>query len=87
MKQAFLEDHWSGFAVQQAQGVISDMTPDRVLVLYVGQPRLDAARGPTHLSMDRLLRMVAERNVYHVPNYVTLRHPIWAALADAIAKN
>ena len=44
-------------------------------------------RGPAHVSMERLLRMVPESSVYHVPRDATPRHPLWAALAHDIARD
>ena len=81
MTRAFAEDEWlCGFTVQQAQRSITDTLPDRVLVLFLDDP----CHLPPMASLDKLLRMVPERNVLHVQRGVTPGDPVWERLARDI---
>ena len=81
MTRAFAVDEWlCGFTVHQAQRSITDTLPDRVLVLFLDDPR----HLPPMASLEKLLRMVPERNVLHVLEDVTPRNPVWDRLARAI---
>ena len=71
----FLQDQWSGLAVHQAQLGVSDTMPHRVLLLYMMQDRHDhhhhhqpdPLNRPSPVSLQRLVRMLPESNVFHVP--------------------
>ncbi|KAK7497244.1 hypothetical protein BaRGS_00011538, partial [Batillaria attramentaria] len=55
----FGRDEWlCGFTVHQAQRSITDTMPDRVIVVFMEDP----AHLPPMVSLERLLRMVPERN-------------------------
>ncbi|XP_076453183.1 uncharacterized protein LOC143288496 [Babylonia areolata] len=104
--QEFLQHEMSGFIVLQAQASLSDVLPRRVLLLYCGDLRAPAAAGggeggadgaggaarPAHVSMRRLLRVLPESNVRHVPEgiHAGIRrpdgsiHPTWLFLAQAV---
>nr|KAG5704423.1 hypothetical protein BaRGS_024278 [Batillaria attramentaria] len=80
--RAFGMDEWlCGFTVQQAQRSITDTMPDRVIVVFMEDP----ARLPPMASLERLLRMVPERNVLHVhrdtPTSVRIRPDRTCALS------
>ncbi|XP_076445731.1 LOW QUALITY PROTEIN: uncharacterized protein LOC143283401 [Babylonia areolata] len=80
---AFAEDDWSsGFTVHQAQRSITDTLPDRVLVVFMEDPR----RLPLMVSLERTLRHYPERNVFHVPRHAPVHHPVWDRLARAIVE-
>ncbi|KAK7481749.1 hypothetical protein BaRGS_00026997 [Batillaria attramentaria] len=77
----FAQDEWlCGFTVQQAQRSITDTMPDRVIVVFMEDP----ARLPPMASLERLLRMVPERNVLHVHRDTPPHHPAWDRVAEAI---
>ncbi|KAK7481411.1 hypothetical protein BaRGS_00027367 [Batillaria attramentaria] len=77
----FAMDEWAcGFTVQQAQRSITDTMPDRVIVVFMEDP----ARLPPMASLERLLRMVPERNVMHVHRDTPPHDPQWDRLARAI---
>ncbi|KAK7496127.1 hypothetical protein BaRGS_00012537 [Batillaria attramentaria] len=82
-----LQDRWAGFLVNHAQRSISDIMPDRVIVVFMEQPA-NLAQGPldypTRVSMERLLRMVPERNVFHVHRDISPNHPAWDRLIQLI---
>nr|KAG5701788.1 hypothetical protein BaRGS_000778 [Batillaria attramentaria] len=81
---AFARDEWAcGFTVQQAQRSITDTMPDRVIVVFMEDP----TRLPPMASLERLLRMVPERNVLHVHRDTPLDDPVWDKLAEAIIGN
>ncbi|XP_076466677.1 toll-like receptor 4 isoform X2 [Babylonia areolata] len=103
--QEFLQHEMSGFMVLQAQASLSDALPHRVLLLYCGNLRApedgggggvagDDAR-PAYVSMRRLLRMVPESHVRHVPggiHAITRRldgriHPTWLFLVQAVTED
>ncbi|KAK7496177.1 hypothetical protein BaRGS_00012587 [Batillaria attramentaria] len=53
-----LQDRWAGFLVNHAQRSISDIMPDRVIVVFMEQPANLAQGPPDHparVSMERLL--------------------------------
>nr|KAG5706045.1 hypothetical protein BaRGS_028154 [Batillaria attramentaria] len=81
------KDRWAGFLVNHAQRSISDIMPDRVIVVFMEQPA-NLAQGPldypTRVSMERLLRMVPERNVFHVHRDISPNHPAWDRLIQLI---
>ncbi|KAK7097190.1 toll-like receptor 3 [Littorina saxatilis] len=59
----FSKDEWAcGFTVQQAQRSITDTMPDRVIVVFLEEPRVL----PAMPSLQLLLRMVPESNILHV---------------------
>nr|KAG5695318.1 hypothetical protein BaRGS_006542 [Batillaria attramentaria] len=77
----FAMDEWAcGFTVQQAQRSITDTMPDRVIVVFMEDP----ARLPPMTSLERLLRMVPERNVMYVHRDTPPHDPQWDRLARAI---
>ncbi|KAK7481408.1 hypothetical protein BaRGS_00027364 [Batillaria attramentaria] len=77
----FARDEWAcGFTVQQAQRSITDTMPDRVIVVLMEDP----ARLPPMASLERLLRMVPERNVMYVHKDTPPHDPQWDRLAMAI---
>ncbi|KAK7481395.1 hypothetical protein BaRGS_00027365 [Batillaria attramentaria] len=77
----FAMDEWAcGFTVQQAQRSITDTMPDRVIVVFMEDP----ARLPPMASLERLLRMVPERNVMYVHRDTPPHDPQWDRLARAI---
>ncbi|KAK7481393.1 hypothetical protein BaRGS_00027349 [Batillaria attramentaria] len=77
----FARDEWAcGFTVQQAQRSITDTMPDRVIVVFMDDP----ARLPPMASLERLLRMVPERNVMYVHKDTSPHDPQWDRLAMAI---
>nr|KAG5695320.1 hypothetical protein BaRGS_006544 [Batillaria attramentaria] len=77
----FARDEWAcGFTVQQAQRSITDTMPDRVIVVFMEDP----ARLPPMASLERLLRMVPERNVMYVHKDTPPHDPQWDRLAMAI---
>ncbi|KAK7496123.1 hypothetical protein BaRGS_00012533 [Batillaria attramentaria] len=82
-----LQDRWAGFLVNHAQRSISDIMPDRVIVVFMEQPANLAQGPPDHparVSMQRLLRMVPERNVFHVHRDIPPNHPVWDRLTQLI---
>ncbi|XP_076445079.1 toll-like receptor 4 [Babylonia areolata] len=80
---AFAEDDWScGFTVHQAQRSITDTLPNRVLVVFMEDPR----RLPPMASLERMLRHYPECNVFHVPRHAPVHHPVWDRLARAIVE-
>ncbi|KAK7496179.1 hypothetical protein BaRGS_00012589 [Batillaria attramentaria] len=82
-----LQDRWAGFLVNHAQRSISDIMPDRVIVVFMEQPANLAQGPPDHparVSMKRLLRMVPERNVFHVHRDIPPNHPVWDRLTQLI---
>ncbi|KAK7496124.1 hypothetical protein BaRGS_00012534 [Batillaria attramentaria] len=82
-----LQDRWAGFLVNHAQRSISDIMPDRVIVVFMEQPAHLAQGPPDHparVSMERLLRMVPERNVFHVHRDIPPNHPVWDRLTQLI---
>ncbi|KAK7501699.1 hypothetical protein BaRGS_00007130 [Batillaria attramentaria] len=79
--RAFATDEWlCGFTVQQAQRSIMDTMPDRVLVVFMEDP----ARLPPMASLERLLRMVPEKNMVHVRRDTPVDDPVWDRLARDI---
>nr|KAG5695319.1 hypothetical protein BaRGS_006543 [Batillaria attramentaria] len=77
----FAMDEWAcGFTVQQAQRSITDTMPDRVIVVFMEGP----ARLPPMASLERLLRMVPERNVMYVHKDTPPHDPQWNRLATVI---
>nr|KAG5709965.1 hypothetical protein BaRGS_030007 [Batillaria attramentaria] len=79
--RAFATDEWlCGFTVQQAQRSIMDTMPDRVLVVFMEDP----ARLPPMASLERLLRMVPEKNVVHMRRDTPQDYPVWDRLARDI---
>ncbi|KAK7473690.1 hypothetical protein BaRGS_00035087 [Batillaria attramentaria] len=77
----FAMDEWlCGFTVQQAQRSITDTMPDRVIVVFLEDP----ARLPPMASLERLLRMVPERNVLHVHRDTPPHHAVWDSLAEHV---
>ncbi|KAK7481396.1 hypothetical protein BaRGS_00027352 [Batillaria attramentaria] len=77
----FAMDEWAcGFTVQQAQRSITDTMPDRVIVVFMEGP----ARLPPMASLERLLRMVPERNVMYVHRDTPPHDPQWDRLATVI---
>ena len=83
MTRDFCLDEWAcGFTVQQAQRSLSDVMPDRVIVVFLERirdlPALDSLRA--------LLRMVPETHVLHVHRDTPPDHPAWDALADLITQ-
>ncbi|KAK7111540.1 hypothetical protein V1264_011151 [Littorina saxatilis] len=77
----FSKDEWAcGFTVQQAQRSITDTMPDRVIVVFLDEPR-DLPAMP---SLQLLLRMVPERNILHVHRDTPPQHQVWKTLADLI---
>ncbi|KAK7481397.1 hypothetical protein BaRGS_00027353 [Batillaria attramentaria] len=80
--RAFAMDEWlCGFTVQQAQRSITDTMPDRVIVVFMEDP----ARLPPMASLERLLRMVPERNVMYVHKDTPPHDPQWDRLARFIS--
>ncbi|KAK7473689.1 hypothetical protein BaRGS_00035086 [Batillaria attramentaria] len=77
----FAMDEWlSGFTVIQAQRSITDTMPDRVIVVFMEDP----ARLPPMASLERLLRMVPERNVLHVHRDTPPHRAVWGTVAELI---
>ncbi|KAK7111543.1 hypothetical protein V1264_011154 [Littorina saxatilis] len=77
----FSQDEWAcGFTVQQAQRSITDTMPDRVIVVFLEEPRVL----PAMPSLQLLLRMVPERNILHVHRDTPPQHQVWKTLADLI---
>ncbi|KAK7496125.1 hypothetical protein BaRGS_00012535 [Batillaria attramentaria] len=84
-----LQDRWAGFLVNHAQRSISDIMPDRVIVVFMEQPAHLSQGPPDHparVSMERLLRMVPERNVFHVHRDIPPNHPVWDRLTELIKR-
>ncbi|KAK7110920.1 hypothetical protein V1264_014715 [Littorina saxatilis] len=76
-------DEWAcGFTVQQAQRSITDTMPDRVIVVFLEEPRVL----PAMPSLQLLLRMVPESNILHVHRDTPPRHHVWKTLAHLITK-
>ena len=75
-----LDDRWAGFLVNHAQRSITDTMPDRVIVVFLEDP----ARLPPMASLERLLRMVPERNVLHVHRDTPPQDAVWDRLAKHI---
>ena len=87
----YLQDRWAGFTTQQAQCGITDSTPGRVILLYLGlqEPQQQGVE-LCWVSLRRLVRMVPESHVYHVPTAVGAGaecplHPVWSAVAQIVA--
>ena len=77
----FCQDEWAcGFSVKQALRHINDDTPDRVIVLFLERARVLRAMP----SLQMVLRVVPERNVFHVHPDTPAQHPAWEALAETI---
>ncbi|KAK7111536.1 hypothetical protein V1264_011147 [Littorina saxatilis] len=77
----FSQDEWAcGFTVQQAQRSITDTMPDRVIIVFLDEPRVL----PAMPSLQLLLRMVPERNILHVHRDTPPQHQVWKTLADLI---
>ncbi|XP_070185531.1 insulin-like growth factor-binding protein complex acid labile subunit isoform X1 [Littorina saxatilis] len=77
----FSQDEWAcGFTVQQAQRSITDTMPDRVIIVFLEEPRVL----PAMPSLQLLLRMVPERNILHVHRDTPPQHQVWKTLADLI---
>ena len=78
---SFAACDWTcGFTVQQAQRNITDTLPDRVLVVFLEEPR----NLPPMASLELLLRNYPEKNVFHVPRNAPTHHSAWERLAKAI---
>ncbi|KAL8560196.1 hypothetical protein ACOMHN_021690 [Nucella lapillus] len=81
--QSFAQDDWScGFTVHQAQRSITDTLPNRVLVVFLEDPR----HLPPMASLERLLRHYPEPNVFHVPRETPVNSPVWEQLAQAVLR-
>ena len=78
--QDFLEDEWCIFAAHHSQRNILDPLPDRLLVVFIDDPR----HIPPMSWLHELLRTLPEQNVFHVPRDTPAGHPVWGRLAEAI---
>ncbi|XP_076465002.1 toll-like receptor 2 type-2 [Babylonia areolata] len=77
----FSTDHWaSGYAVRQALRSITALTPWRVIVLLLQDPRVL----PPMPDLQRLLPHVPPHHVIRAHPLAPHHHPAWKALADAI---
>ncbi|XP_076461809.1 toll-like receptor 4 [Babylonia areolata] len=77
----FSKDDWaSGYAVRQALRSITGLTPRRVIVLLLEDPR----RLRPMPDLQRLLPHVPPHHVIRVHPLDASHHPAWRALADAI---
>ena len=74
------DEYLSGFTVHQAQRCITNSLPNRVIVLMLEHPN----NLPPMLSLERLLRMIPERNVLHARRNTPADHEIWRRLAQLI---
>jgi hypothetical protein len=78
--EAFTQDWACSFATTHAQRSLSDVQPDRVLVLFLQDPR----HLPPMASLEKLLQRYPDRCLFRLPPHLPRTDPEWTRLARAI---
>ena len=74
------QDPWSGFTVHQALLSMKSSMPDRIVLLFLDDPRrLQHVR-----DLDLLLRDIPPANIIYLPKMCPKDHPEWKRLARMI---
>ena len=78
LKRRFVTDDWAAFTLLAAEQSVSHLMPDRVLVAI-----FDRCLAPLP-TLQSLLRVTPEKNVFRMDRNAGPDHPQWQRLADAI---